>query len=449
MPESIDWPRKPPSPHRGSRKFLFLVAFIAAIILSSKTALSYWVDLLWFRSLGYGEVFIRTLSLQWGIFAAFGLATFVILYGSFSLLKRAHLDDLPLDHTIFFGGREVNLSVKPVLRIVAIGGSLLIALATGAAMASEWTTLALFWFAPRDAGTVTDPIFHKPLGFFLFTLPAWNLIAGWLLSLAVITCLLAAFFILITGGARALGERRANYIPLPWRGLSITVAFLLLVLALRTYLGRFAQLFEHHTIFDGVTYTGAHVTLTGSLVVCAALLLGALIAAVGAMWAPRGRWLIAAIVPAAVCYAVVGLVSWYVSSFLVKPNELVREQPYIAYNIEMTRQGFRPRPLRRARISRRDNRRCGRSSQQPGHPAEHPPVGLARAAGHAAPDSGDPHLLRLSRHRYRSLQDQRHDARSDAWHARELNVEKLPVSSRNWINEKLIYTHGYGITMNP
>ena len=274
MPESIDWPRKPPSPRRGSRKFLFLVAFIAAIILSSKTALSYWVDLLWFRSLGYGEVFIRTLSLQWGIFAAFGLATFVILYGSFSLLKRAHLDDLPLDHTIFFGGREVNLSVKPVLRIVAIGGSLLIALATGAAMASEWTTLALFWFAPSDAGSVTDPIFHKPLGFFLFTLPAWNLIAGWLLSLAVITCLLAAFFILITGGARALGERRANYIPLPWRGLSITVAFLLLVLALRTYLGRFAQLFEHHTIFDGVTYTDAHVTLTGSLVICAALSAG-------------------------------------------------------------------------------------------------------------------------------------------------------------------------------
>ncbi len=32
---------------------------------------------------------------------------------------------------------------------------------------------------------------------------------------------------------------------------------------------------------------------------------------------------------------------------------------------------------------------------------------------------------------------------------RELNVDKLPESSRNWINEKLIYTHGYGITMNP
>ena len=153
MSESIDWPRKQRSPRRGNRTFLFLVAFIAAIFLSSKTALSYWVNLLWFRSLGYGDVFLRTLGLQWCIFAAFAAATFVILYGAFSLLKRAHRDDLPLDHTILFGGREVNLSVQPVLRIVAIGGSLLIALATGGAMASEWPTLALFWFAARPGAS--------------------------------------------------------------------------------------------------------------------------------------------------------------------------------------------------------------------------------------------------------------------------------------------------------
>ena len=83
---------------------------------------------------------------------------------------------------------------------------------------------------------------------------------------------------------------------------------------MRDYLGRFELLFEHHTIFDGVNYTDAHVTLAGMLVICAALVLGALIAAVGAIWAPRGRWLIAAIVPAVVCYAVVGI------------SQLVREQ---------------------------------------------------------------------------------------------------------------------------
>ncbi len=170
-------------------------------------------------------------------------------------------------------------------------------------MMAEWPTLALFWYAPRATGGVVDPIFGKPLNFFLFTLPAWQLIAGWLLTLAVITCVLAVFFILITGGARALAATTQQLHPrLPWRGLSIAFAFLLLILAMRVYLGRFERLFEDHTIFDGVTYTDAHVMLTGMLVVCAALVLGAVIAAVNAVSVPRGRWLVAAIVPAAVCY---------------------------------------------------------------------------------------------------------------------------------------------------
>src|ERR1700757_2126230 len=192
MYESIDWPKKAQLPRRRNRKFFFLFAIIAVVLLGSRTALSYWVDLLWFRSLGYGDVLLRTLALQCGIFMGFAAITFTILYGAFSLLQKVHLNDLPLDHTIFFGGRELNLSVKPVLRFIAIGASLLIALATGGAMASEWPTLALFWFAPGATGPVPDPIFGKPLNFFLFTLPAWNLIAGWLLTVAVITCLVSA-----------------------------------------------------------------------------------------------------------------------------------------------------------------------------------------------------------------------------------------------------------------
>jgi uncharacterized protein len=108
----------------------------------------------------------------------------------------------------------------------------------------------------------------------------------------VITCLLAVFFVLITGGSRALAGRLSRSVPLPWRGLSITFAFLLLILAMRVYLGRFERLFDDHTIFAGVTYTDAHITLTGMLVVCAALILGAVIAAVNAVSMQRGRlWL--------------------------------------------------------------------------------------------------------------------------------------------------------------
>src|SRR5271157_5213732 len=162
MPESIDWP--PPHPPRRRRRFLLVLVVFAAIVFGGRTALSYYVDVLWFGSLGYGEVFWKTLSLQWGIFAAFAAATFLILYGSFLALKRAHLPDLPSGHTILIGGQPVQLPVERVLRLIALGVSLAIAAATGGAMAGEWPTLALFWYAPRTT-SVVDPIFAKPLNF--------------------------------------------------------------------------------------------------------------------------------------------------------------------------------------------------------------------------------------------------------------------------------------------
>src|SRR5215471_11484576 len=203
MPESIDWPRTQ-SPHRRrGRRFFLILAVLVGILFVGRGALSYYVDVLWFGSLGYADVFWKTLSIQWGVFAAFAAATFLILYGSFLALKRAHLRDLPSAHTILIGGQPLKLQVESVLRLIALGVSLAISVATGGAMAREWPTLALFWYAPRTTG-VLDPIFAKPLTFFLFALPAWQLIAGWLLTLSVITCVFAAFFMLITGGARAL-----------------------------------------------------------------------------------------------------------------------------------------------------------------------------------------------------------------------------------------------------
>ena len=221
MPDSIDWP----TPHRR-RHFLLIVVIVAGIFFGGRSALSNYVDLLWFKSLDYGDVFWKTLSLQWGIFTAFAASTFLVVYGVFLLLKRAHLPDLPSGHTILIAGRPTRFPVEPVLRLVALGLSLIIAAATGAGMMAEWPALALFWYRAPPTGSLADPIFGKPLNFFLFTLPAWQLIAAWLLSLAVIGCVLAVFFILITGGSRVLAGRLSRHVTLPWRGLSISIASL-------------------------------------------------------------------------------------------------------------------------------------------------------------------------------------------------------------------------------
>jgi uncharacterized protein len=449
MAETIDWP-PPRRPSRGRGRLVALVV-AGLLLLSGGTALSYYVDALWFESLGVSDVFWRTLNIQAAIFSGFTIVTFLVLYGAFTALKPARLGELA-GLPILINGQPIRLPVEPVIRLGALVGSLVIALITASTMAADWTTLALYWYARGDAvgaasaGAVVDPIFGRPLTFYFFTLPAWQLLSGWLLTLAVIAAAVALFFATITGGTRLL-TRRVRETP-ALRGLSITIAAVLLMLAVRTYIGRFERLTDDHTIFAGVTYTDAHVTIPGQLWLSFALALAALVAVVNAVAAPRVRWLVFGAVPAAAVYIVVGVIAWYVNSFVVKPNELVRETPYIVSNIEMTRRAF---ALNRV--------------EQRAFPAE-----LGIEAVDAAANQTTLQNIRLWD--WRALQDtlrqiqeirtyydfpdidiDRYEidgsVRQMMLAVRELNIDKLPESSRNWINEKLIYTHGYGVTMNP
>ena len=218
---------------------------------------------------------------------------------------------------------------------------------------------------------------------------------------------------------------------------------------MQVYIERFEQLFADHTIFTGVTYTDAHVTLPG----LARGLRGArsrrsdrslqrregATHALACRMRSCRRW--------SAISRVQGL-GWYVSSFIVKPNELVREQPYIAHNIDLTRRAYGL-----DRIAQRE------------FPAE-----TTVEATDAA--NNQPTLQNIRLWDWRALQDtlrQIQEIRTyydfpdidiDRYEidgtirqvmlaTRELSIDKLPESSRNWINEKLIYTHGYGITMNP
>ena len=448
MADAIDWPPRRQPRRRGG---LFLLALFGVLVLAGGTALSYYVEALWYESLGVADVFWKTLNLRAEVFAGFAAATFLVLYGSFRALKPARLGDLA-GLPILINGQPIKLPVEPVIKAVALGASLLAAAATGAGMTAQWTTLALYWHGRSDAvraaaGAVVDPVFGQPLPFYLFTLPAWQLLSGWLMTLAVLVGAVALFFVVILGGTRMLGGRRDPAAP-AWRGFSIAFAFVLLTLAARVYLGRYERLFQDHTIFSGITYTEAHVTLTGMLIVSGALVLGAVIALVNAVAAPKVRWLALAVAPAVICYVIAGVLGWYVSSFVVKPNELVRESPYITHNIEMTRQAYG--------LSRFDQRPF---------PAESGIDALESASNQAT-------LKNIRLWDWRALQDTLRqiqeirtyydfpdididryqiggEVRQMMVAARELNVERLPESSRNWINEKLIYTHGYGITMNP
>ncbi len=425
-----------------------LVAALALVVFGGGTVLSYYVDALWFDSLGYGDVFWKTLRIQSQIFTVFGAVTFLVLYGSFLALKPERLGELS-GVPILINGQPLRLPVEPVLRLIAVGGAALIAAATAGGMLADWTTLALWWSGAGNSPlSNNDPIFFKQIEFYLFTLPAYQLLSGWLLTLTFIVAAVAGFFATISGGGRLVAHRFGAGDTQTGRGLSIAFAALLLAFAWRVYLARFDRILTDHTIFAGVTYTDANVSITGMTVVAWALVVGAAAALVNAVSAPKLRWLIAAVVPAIVCYGVTGLLATYTNGFIVKPNELVRESPYITHNIEMTRRAFG----------------LDRVVQRP-FPAE-PGVEAVEAA------QNQDTLRNIRLWDWRALQDTLRQIQEIRTYydfpdididryvvdgatrqmmvaSRELNVNKLPESSRNWINEKLVYTHGYGVTMNP
>jgi uncharacterized protein len=446
--ERVVTPIREDSPMKFRGVLFGLVLVIFLILFSAKTSISYYVDSLWFSSLGYSQVFWRTLEFKWAAFAIPFVLTFLIVYGWFAILRLGSRDELRNAGTIVLGNRTFELPVDPVLRVGALLVSAFIALLTGASFMAEWYRFALYRFAPSINNGAGDPIFGKSLGFYFFTLPALQFVFGWLLMLAIAGCAIAGLFIVLTSGSQLFTTRSYGTSPLPLRGLSASFAFLLIVVAMRTWIGRFDRILDDHTVFSGVTYTDAHLILSGLLVICVALIIGAAIAATNLFMRPRVSRLIVAPVPAVVCFILVQVCAWYMNSFIVKPNELVREQPYIANNIKFTRQALNLNQV-----------------------AQHEfPAEVTVEAADAA--NNQPTLQNIRLWDWHALQDTLRqiqeirtyydfpdididryqingEERQVMLAARELNVEKLPDSSRNWINEKLIYTHGYGITMNP
>lgn len=440
---TIDWP-PPRPPRRSGRTIVFII--LAVLLFGGGTTLSYYVDSLWFTSLGFRQVFWTTLSFQARVFLFFAGATLLVLYGSFLALKPSRLADLKTP--ILVNGQPVRLPVEPVLRAIALSIVLFISLVTGLSMMADWTTFALYWYGGAQAASGTvDPIFGHSTAFYLLTLPALRALMGWVTTMAVLTALIAVFFATMRGGTRLLTQQGVGSSSL-LRGVSLAGAFLLLALAGEVYLGRFDRLLLDHTIFSGVTYTDAHITLPGLLWVTGGLLVGALVCLVNAVSAPKLRWLVLSIAPAIAVYVVMSAIGWYVSGFIVKPNELVRERPYITHNIELTREAFG--------LHRVDE------------------VPFEAEDGVEAIDAANNQdtLRNVRLWDWRALQDTLRQiqeirtyydfpdididrytidgaVRQTMIAVRELNIQRLPESSRNWINEKLIYTHGYGITMNP
>jgi uncharacterized protein len=434
----------PPPRRRRWRRWLILVLFLLFIALSR--SLSIYVSALWFGSLGYSAVYWYIFKLKVGLFLVFLLLTIAILRGSFWLLERAFATHALETRTVMLNNQPFQFSPARFMRPVAWAVAVLFGLFFAFAMKSSWQEFALY--KNQAPTTLFDPIFQKSLGFYLFSLPVYDLLSSWLTSLAFVVLCAAVVYSLLTVPQRVVKSASARSTGTALSAVSIALAAFLLTLAWRTYLSRFPYLWEDHQIFSGVTYTEANYLIPALLFVATALVIAAVIALLNAFTKRGLRLLLFALaLPIAVYIVGVILVPSYVNSFIVKPNELGRETPYIEHNISFTRHAFGLGQIELREFE-------AENSVEALNLAENRPTleNIRLWDWRALQDTLKQIQTIRTYYDFPDVDVDRYtiggQTRQEMIAARELDVEKLPESSRNWINEKLIYTHGYGVTMN-
>lgn len=427
---------------------MLLWVLVAAFFLfvSFSTILSVYLSALWFDSLGYSSVYWYVFKAKIALFAGFTILTAVLLAATFLLFQRLFGANAFEQRTIILNNQPFQFSPAKFIRPLGWFISLLVGLIYGLQLKDHWRQFALYWHQP--ATTFRDPIFGKSLGFYLFSLPLYDSLNSWLLGVTfVILCAAVAYSLL--GLPQTVLKPSVRWSSgHAFRAVCCALALCLLVLSWRTYLSRFPFLWQDHATFTGVTYTEAHYTLPALLVVAIALIVGAIILLVNAFAVRRFSLLLIALgIPVAVYIAGVVLIPSYVQSFIVKPNELERESPYIGYNIEWTRRAFGLEHIE-SREFEADTSIAAVDLPHNRESLENIRLWDWRALQDTLRQT---QAIRI----YYDFNDVDVDrytiggqTRQMMLASREIKDDKLPPQSRNWINERLIYTHGYGITMN-
>jgi len=425
----------------------WILAAIVVVLIAGSRSLSIYLSALWFGSLGYAPVYWYIFRLKLILFVVFALLTVAILRAGFWLLERAFRSYALERRTIMVNNQPVSISPGKFIRPVGWAVAILVGLLFGLDMRSNWRAFALY--ANQVQTNITDPIFQKPLAFYLFSFPVHQLISWWALLLAfVLLCAAILYAVLANVDRTDTGSARNAARTTSITAVSFPLVAFLLCLAWRIFLSRYPYLWEDHQTFSGVNYTEAHYLLPGLMFVVGSLILAAVIVVLNAVTKRRLRLVLLALaIPFAVYLVAVVVIPGYVTNFIVKPNELGRETPYIEHNIQATRQAFGIDGIELREFEAENS-------------VEALDLGNNR-----------PTLDNIRLWDWRALQDTLKQtqairtyydfpdvdvdryriggqARQMMVAAREMDTGKLPESSRNWVNEKLIYTHGYGATMN-
>jgi len=443
------------------------IVFISFSLFSSVVALI--ADWWWFSEVGYMEVFITSLSAQ----LLFGLAVsiFATLFLVVNLLV-ATSSKIPwfivLPENIL--GRQISLSDR-IVRKLGIIISLFIAILFGFVASSQWQDVLKF-FSSTPFG-IADPVFGKDIAFYIFSLPAITFGLG-LLNTVVLISLVGCGVIYILRGSlnlrsllgkfsglnlRKLGQlisddsttfnvreiEQKETLPSARIHVAVLLALFFVTMAVNTYLSMFNLLTGQNGQVYGAVFTDVHV-MVPLLWVSIFIIIIASLATL--YWGKSGKtkFLFGSII----LYVVVGFSSNIIPSIfqklIVAPNELVKETPFIQHNIVATREAYG--------IDKVEEREIGGDKPLTGKDIANNNLTIknVRLWDRAPLLSTFSQLQEIrTYYEFASVDNDRYtingEIRQIMLSPRELSSESLP--NRNWINERLTFTHGYGIAAGP
>lgn len=417
----------------GRLLWWMLVPFLILILFN--TVLGFYTDWLWYDSLVLTRVFFTRIGASLGLFAAGALAFWIVFVFNVLLVRRLNpqgLDDTPLFEAV----QAVGVKITPV--VLLVGAFFAFFMGTGAS--SAWEELLLY-FNQQPFG-MTDPIFGRDVSFFLFTLPIWQFLRGWLMTTFVIT-------LIATGLASGIGWRGWGAPAAVRAHLSCLGALILLLIAWQYRLDALELVYSSRGAVFGAGYTDVNAQLPAFTILVFVTIIAAVLLLVNVFLQQAWRAIVVVLVGWIAISALAGnIYPNLVQRFQVNPNEFTREREYIAHNIDFTRAAFG--------LDRIVDENFDAESELTGAELlEQPDTIRNIRLWDYRPLLQTYNQVQALRQQYQftDIDIDRYEVEGERRQlmlsARELIPEQLEQPAQTWVNRKLVYTHGYGVAASP
>ncbi len=435
-------PGKPPSPARSAIGGILFVAAILVLMLLWR-GVEMIADWLWFQEVGYQIIFTVTFLTQMKVALLFGAAFFVIFYANLFLATRFSSHGYWVDRDDLIHIPPWESGTQPMGTLVLLA-SILFSVFAALRGSSQWEDYLRF-FNATPFGTA-DPLFNRDIAFYVFQLPFLKHLYGWLMTVLIITAVGTGIVYFIRRSFQFIPPQTLRVAPAPRKHLAVLAACLFFVGTWGAWIALNEILYVKRGVVFGPGYTDVTTQILmlkimmGVTVFCGITILS---------FTFRRDWKLPAVGFAAfvvVWIVGTGIYPSLVQRFKVMPNEIVLEKPYLERNIQYTRMAYGLNNIKDQEfpaddsLTRDDLRRNELTIKN------------IRLWDHAPLLSTYSQLQEIrTYYKFIDVDNDRYsingEHRQVMLSARELSYRALPA--RTWINEHLIYTHGYGAVFGP